>query len=173
VCGACSSGLLQPFHRRPSRPFPPVSALPTAGQIGYAICPMIARGAMLGPDQPVILHMLDIEPAKQARTAQVALRVLRRCGRAAASLQACTAACTAAGAAPAASTGRVSLRCTAGRRSASAGASCCPSHSPVVTAFGSRKVSVHFDRACVPCCPTGAGGCEDGADRCRLPPAGR
>jgi hypothetical protein len=29
---------------------------------------MIARGAMLGPDQPVILHMLDIEPAKQART---------------------------------------------------------------------------------------------------------
>lgn len=28
---------------------------------------MIARGAMLGPDQPVILHMLDIEPAKQAR----------------------------------------------------------------------------------------------------------
>ncbi|KAI3430749.1 hypothetical protein D9Q98_009161 [Chlorella vulgaris] len=37
-----------------------------AGQIGYAICPMIARGAMLGPDQPVILHMLDIEPAKTA-----------------------------------------------------------------------------------------------------------
>lgn len=27
---------------------------------------MIARGAALGPDQPVILHMLDIEPAKQA-----------------------------------------------------------------------------------------------------------
>ena len=27
---------------------------------------MIARGAMLGPDQPVILHMLDIEPAKAA-----------------------------------------------------------------------------------------------------------
>lgn len=37
-----------------------------AGQIGYAICPMIARGAMLGPDQQVVLHMLDIEPAKQA-----------------------------------------------------------------------------------------------------------
>ena len=44
----------------------PLLPLP-AGQIGYAICPMIARGAMLGPDQPVILHMLDIEPAKQAR----------------------------------------------------------------------------------------------------------
>ncbi|WPT16893.1 Malate dehydrogenase, cytoplasmic [Picochlorum sp. SENEW3] len=37
-----------------------------AGQIGYAICPQIARGAALGPDQPVILHMLDIEPAKTA-----------------------------------------------------------------------------------------------------------
>ncbi len=43
------------------------SCVPSAaGQIGYAICPMIARGVMLGPDQPVILHMLDIEPAAQA-----------------------------------------------------------------------------------------------------------
>ncbi|KAK6918621.1 hypothetical protein RJ641_017043 [Dillenia turbinata] len=33
-----------------------------AGQIGYALVPLIARGAMLGPDQPVILQMLDIEP---------------------------------------------------------------------------------------------------------------
>ncbi|ERN00771.1 hypothetical protein AMTR_s00106p00146860 [Amborella trichopoda] len=30
------------------------------GQIGYALVPMIARGEMLGPDQPVILHLLDI-----------------------------------------------------------------------------------------------------------------
>ncbi|KAG6784629.1 hypothetical protein POTOM_010327 [Populus tomentosa] len=37
-----------------------------AGQIGYAIVPMIARGVMLGPDQPVILHLLDIEPAAEA-----------------------------------------------------------------------------------------------------------
>ena len=37
-----------------------------AGQIGYALCPQVARGAMLGPDQPVILHLLDIEPAKQS-----------------------------------------------------------------------------------------------------------
>ncbi|GMN56343.1 hypothetical protein TIFTF001_025461 [Ficus carica] len=43
----------------------PVRILVT-GQIGYAIVPMIARGAMLGPDQPVILHMLDIEPAAEA-----------------------------------------------------------------------------------------------------------
>ncbi|KAK4488535.1 hypothetical protein RD792_004299 [Penstemon davidsonii] len=27
---------------------------------------MIAKGAMLGPDQPVIIHMLDIEPAAEA-----------------------------------------------------------------------------------------------------------
>lgn len=26
---------------------------------------MIARGAMLGADQPIILHMLDIEPAAE------------------------------------------------------------------------------------------------------------
>lgn len=37
-----------------------------SGQIGYALVPMIARGVMLGPDQPVILHMLDIPPAAEA-----------------------------------------------------------------------------------------------------------
>ncbi|KAL3828251.1 hypothetical protein ACJIZ3_017053 [Penstemon smallii] len=37
-----------------------------AGQIGYALVPMVARGIMLGPDQPVILHMLDIPPAAEA-----------------------------------------------------------------------------------------------------------
>ena len=35
-------------------------------QIGYAIAPMIARGIMLGPDQPVILHLLDIEHAAES-----------------------------------------------------------------------------------------------------------
>ncbi|KAL7083352.1 hypothetical protein ACP275_14G156000 [Erythranthe tilingii] len=46
----------------------PVTVLVTgaAGQIGYALVPMIARGAMLGPDQPVIIHMLDISPAAEA-----------------------------------------------------------------------------------------------------------
>lgn len=38
----------------------------TAGQIGYALCPQVARGGMLGAHQPVILHLLDIEPAKQS-----------------------------------------------------------------------------------------------------------
>lgn len=37
-----------------------------AGQIGYALCPQVARGGMLGAHQPVILHLLDIEPAKQS-----------------------------------------------------------------------------------------------------------
>ncbi|KAK9051582.1 hypothetical protein SSX86_028209 [Deinandra increscens subsp. villosa] len=36
-----------------------------AGQIGYALLPMIARGAMLGQDQPVILHILDTEPNEE------------------------------------------------------------------------------------------------------------
>jgi malate dehydrogenase len=31
-----------------------------AGQIGYAIVAMIARGMMLGTDQPVVLHMLGL-----------------------------------------------------------------------------------------------------------------
>lgn len=46
----------------------PVRVLVTgaAGQIGYALVPMIARGVMLGTDQPVILHMLDIPPAAEA-----------------------------------------------------------------------------------------------------------
>ncbi|KAJ8573355.1 hypothetical protein K7X08_009866 [Anisodus acutangulus] len=46
----------------------PITVLVTgaAGQIGYALVPMIARGAMLGLDQPVIIHMLDIEPAAEA-----------------------------------------------------------------------------------------------------------
>ena len=34
-----------------------------AGQIGYALLFRIARGDMLGPDQPVILHLLEITPA--------------------------------------------------------------------------------------------------------------
>lgn len=37
-----------------------------AGQIGYALLFRIASGAMLGPDQPVILHLLEITPAMPA-----------------------------------------------------------------------------------------------------------
>ena len=34
-----------------------------AGQIGYSLIFRIASGAMFGPDQPVILHLIEIEPA--------------------------------------------------------------------------------------------------------------
>ena len=34
-----------------------------AGQIGYQLCFRIAAGDMLGPDQPVILQLLEISPA--------------------------------------------------------------------------------------------------------------
>jgi malate dehydrogenase len=37
-----------------------------AGQIGYALLFRIASGAMFGPNQPVILHLIEIEPALPA-----------------------------------------------------------------------------------------------------------
>ena len=37
-----------------------------AGQIGYQLCFRIASGQLLGPDQPVILQMLEITPALDA-----------------------------------------------------------------------------------------------------------
>lgn len=37
-----------------------------AGQIGYALVFRIASGAMFGPNQPVVLHLIEIEPALPA-----------------------------------------------------------------------------------------------------------
>jgi malate dehydrogenase len=37
-----------------------------AGQIGYSLLFRIASGAMFGPEQPVILHLIEIEPALQS-----------------------------------------------------------------------------------------------------------
>lgn len=37
-----------------------VAVTGAAGQIGYAITPMICNGDMFGPDQPVIVHLLDL-----------------------------------------------------------------------------------------------------------------
>jgi malate dehydrogenase len=40
-----------------------VAVTGAAGQIGYSLLFRIASGAMFGPAQPVILHLLEIEPA--------------------------------------------------------------------------------------------------------------
>jgi len=43
-----------------------VAVTGAAGQIGYSLLFRIASGSMFGPDQPVILHLLEIEPALKA-----------------------------------------------------------------------------------------------------------
>ncbi len=43
-----------------------VAVTGAAGQIGYALVFRIASGALLGPDQPVVLSMLEITPALDA-----------------------------------------------------------------------------------------------------------
>lgn len=43
-----------------------VTVTGAAGQIGYALLFRIASGAMLGPDQPVILQLLEVTPALKA-----------------------------------------------------------------------------------------------------------
>jgi malate dehydrogenase len=43
-----------------------VAVTGAAGQIGYSLLFRIASGSMFGPDQPVILHLIEIEPALSA-----------------------------------------------------------------------------------------------------------
>src|SRR5262252_1596704 len=43
-----------------------VAVTGAAGQIGYSMLFRIASGAMFGPNQPLILHLLEIEPALPA-----------------------------------------------------------------------------------------------------------
>ena len=43
-----------------------VAVTGAAGQIGYSLLFRIASGAMFGPDQPVVLHLVEIEPALSA-----------------------------------------------------------------------------------------------------------
>jgi malate dehydrogenase len=47
---------------------PPIHVAITgaAGQIGYSLLFRIASGAMFGPTQPVVLHLIEIEPALKA-----------------------------------------------------------------------------------------------------------
>src|SRR6202165_5228552 len=51
------SGARKPVH---------VTVTGAAGQIGYALLFRIASGQLLGPDQPIVLRMLEIEPAMKA-----------------------------------------------------------------------------------------------------------
>src|SRR5213593_3472868 len=43
-----------------------VAVTGAAGQIGYSLLFRIASGAVFGPDQPVVLHLIEIEPALSA-----------------------------------------------------------------------------------------------------------
>lgn len=43
-----------------------VAVTGAAGQIGYSLLVRIASGQLLGPDQPVILRLIEIEPAMKA-----------------------------------------------------------------------------------------------------------
>src|ERR1700681_1898376 len=43
-----------------------VTVTGAAGQIGYSLLFRIASGQLLGPDQPVVLRLLEIEPAMNA-----------------------------------------------------------------------------------------------------------
>ena len=43
-----------------------VAVTGAAGQIGYSLLPRIASGQLLGPDQPVILQLLEVTPALAA-----------------------------------------------------------------------------------------------------------
>ena len=43
-----------------------VAVTGAAGQIGYALLPRIASGQMFGPDQPVALNLIEIEPGMAA-----------------------------------------------------------------------------------------------------------
>src|SRR5882762_3876640 len=43
-----------------------VAVTGAAGQIGYSLLFRVASGAMFGPNQPVVLHLIEIEPALRA-----------------------------------------------------------------------------------------------------------
>jgi malate dehydrogenase len=51
-----------PSSKNPVR----VAVTGAAGQIGYSLVFRIASGAMLGPDQPIVLQLLEITPAMDA-----------------------------------------------------------------------------------------------------------
>jgi malate dehydrogenase len=63
-----SCQMQRPFICKKQRMNAPIRVAVTgaAGQIGYSLLPRIASGAMFGADQPLILHLIEIEPALPA-----------------------------------------------------------------------------------------------------------
>ncbi|SVC15361.1 uncharacterized protein METZ01_LOCUS268215, partial [marine metagenome] len=61
--GAAPVGILRgSMSKEPIR----VAVTGAAGQIGYALLPRIASGQMFGPDQPVALNLIEIDPGMAA-----------------------------------------------------------------------------------------------------------
>ena len=63
-CGIASIGMTTstPFGRAPVQ----VTVTGAAGNIGYALLFRLASGELFGPEQPVVLRLLEIEPAMKA-----------------------------------------------------------------------------------------------------------
>src|SRR6185369_11015986 len=68
ACVRDSASTYSPQHLKAKMNSSPLRVAVTgaAGQIGYALVFRIASGAMFGPDQPVILHLIEIEPVLPA-----------------------------------------------------------------------------------------------------------
>ncbi|GMH39177.1 hypothetical protein BSKO_07075 [Bryopsis sp. KO-2023] len=62
AAGVLAFPLVQRWSAQPVR----VLITGAAGQIGYALAPLVARGQMLGHFTPIILHLLDIGTAENA-----------------------------------------------------------------------------------------------------------
>lgn len=52
--------------RFPKKEIITIGVTGAAGQIGYSLAPMIARGNMLGSQQKVALRLLDVNPCMKA-----------------------------------------------------------------------------------------------------------
>src|SRR5258705_16501 len=59
ISGGALCSALRYMNATPIR----IAVTGAAGAIGYSILFRIAAGEMFGPDQPVIIHLVDIEPA--------------------------------------------------------------------------------------------------------------
>jgi len=56
-----------------------VAVTGAAGQIGYALLPRIASGAMFGPNQPVILQLIEVPVEKAMKALEGVAMELDEC----------------------------------------------------------------------------------------------